>query len=159
MLWGANLPDDSDDYNVDDRHGVHDIDGYHCTPIEKATALFDRLLDENLLTEEADGGAVAKLLSKTMERQNGHISSQTAARHLDPTWRGAEKLSFVFDFIPCESATFDELHFIRDAARAPLQQLDDATFQLTYGLPRRLEFQTHRPREPLAADLLSTVYA
>ena len=69
------------------------------------------------------------------------------------------KLSFVFDFIPCEAATFDELHFIRDAARAPLQTVDADTFQLTYGLPRRLEFQTHRPREPLEADLLSTVYS
>ena len=136
------------------------MDGYQCTPIEKATALFDRLLDENLLTEQqADGGAVTKLLTKTMERQNGHISNQTCARHFDRTWRGAEKLSFVFDFIPCEAATFDELHFIRDAARAPLQTIDDATFQLTYGLPRRLEFQTHRPREALQADLLSTVYS
>ena len=102
---------------------------------------------------------MTKLLSKTMERQNGHVPSQTAARQLDPTWRGAERLSFVFDFVPCEAATFDELLFIRDAARAPLRQVDDATFQLTYGLPRRLEFQTHRPREALQADLLSNVYS
>ena len=111
-------PDDELDAARDHREGVNDIDGYPCTPIERATALFDRLLDENLLTEQADGGGVTKLLSKTLERQNGHISSQTAARHLNPAWRGAERLSFVFDFIPCETATFDELHFIRDAARA-----------------------------------------
>ena len=164
LLWGTTVPEDSDDEldaARDRREGVNDLDGYHCTPIERANALFDRLLDENLLTDQraTDGGAVAKLLGKTMGRQNGHISSQTAARHLDATWRGAEKLSFVFDFAPCETATFEELHFLHDAGRAPLQQLDDATFEQIYGLPRRLRFSKHRPREPLRQDLLSTVYS
>ena len=161
FLWGTQMPEDSDDeLDADRRDPVTDIDGYHSTPIERANALFDRLLDENLITEqEAEGGAVTKLLSRTLERQNGHISSQTAARQLDPTWRAAERLSFVFDFVPCETSTYEELHFIHDASRAPLQRLDDATFQLTYGLPRRLVFAPHRPREPLQADLLSTVYS
>ena len=163
LLWGTAVPEDSDDEldaARDRREGVNDLDGYHCTPIERANALFDRLLDENLLTEQqtVDGGAVAKLLGKTMERQNGHVSSQTAARQLDPTWRGAERLSFVFDFVPCETATFEELHFLRDAGTPPLQQLDDATFEEMYGLPRRLRFSKHRPREPLQQDLLSAVY-
>ena len=162
LLWGTSVPEDSDeelDATRDRREGVSDLDGYHCTPIERANALFDRLLDENLLTEQqADGGAVTKLLNKTMERQNGHVSSQTAARHLDDKWRGTERLSFVFDFVPCETATFEELSFVHDAGRAPLHQLDDAGFELMYGLPRRLRFPKHRPREPLEQDLLSAVY-
>ena len=147
LLWGTQMPEDSDDeLDADRRNGIDDIDGYQCTPIERANALFDRLLDENLMTEQqADGGAVTKLLSRTLGRQNGHISSQTASRQLDPAWRAAEKLSFVFDFVPCETATFEDLHFTRDAARAPLRQIDEATFQLTYGLPRRLVFTPHRP--------------
>ena len=162
LLWGTELPEESQDEMeaAQDRDGVNDLDGYACTPIERAQVLFDRLLDENLLTEQhSDGGAVTRLLSKTLDRQNGHVSSHTAARHLDPSWRATERLSFVFDFVPCENATFHDLHFIRDAARAPLQQLDDASFELTYGLPRRLSFAAHRPREPLEADLLSAVYS
>jgi hypothetical protein len=162
LLWGTQMPEDSDDEldaARDRREGVNDIDGYQCTPLEKANVLFDRLLDENLMTEQSDGGAVTKLLSRTLERQNGHISAQTGARQLDPAWRATERLSFVFDFVPCETAAFEDLHFIHDAARAPLQPLDDAAFQLTYALPRKLAFVSHRPREPLQEDLLSTVYS
>ena len=162
LLWGTQMPEDSEDEldaARDRRAGVYDVDGYHCTPIERANALFDRLLDENLMTEQSDGGAVTKLLSRTIERQNGHISAQTGARQLDPAWRAKERLSFVFDFVPCETAVFEDLLFIHDAARAPLQQLDEAAFQLTYALPRKLAFVPHRPREALHEDLLSTVYS
>ena len=160
LLWGVELPDSEAEVE-DPQESVSDIDGYFCTPIERAYALFDRLLDENLMAEDAfDGGAVTKLLGRTMHRQNGHISCNTAARQYDPSWRSTEQLSFVFDFVPCETATFDDLRFVKDAGRAPLHQLDDAAFESTYGLPRtlRLSFKCHRPREPLEQDMLSSVY-
>ena len=160
LLWGVELPDSDAEAAEDAQESVNDIDGYFCTPIERAYALFDRLLDENLVAEDPlDGGAVTRLLGRTMHRQNGHISSQTAARQYDSSWRSTERLSFVFDFMPCETATFDHLRFLHDAARSPLQQLDDAAFESTYGLPRRLLFSRHRPREPLRQDLLSSVYS
>lgn len=163
LLWGANLPESDGEAEVADQHGrdgICDIDGYCCTPLEKAYVLFDRLLDEHLLNEnQADGGAVTRLLGRTIQRQNGHVSCHTAARHLDPSWRATDALSFVFDFVPCESTEFGDLRFLHDASRTPLQQdLDDEIFEMAYGLSRRLRFWRHRPREPLQQDLLSTVY-
>ena len=99
------------------------------------------------------------LSSSSRSSSNENCSKCKKSVSLNPAWRGAERLSFVFDFVPCETAIFDDLHFLFDAARAPLQKLDEATFELTYGLPRCLIFAPHRPREPLESDLLSTVYS
>ena len=160
LLWGtvlhegADALDDSDDLN----DGCYDIDGYCCTPITRAYALFDRLLDEQLLTDKPDGGAVTRVLSRTMHLQNGHVAADISARNLDPSVRTTEPLNFVFDFVSCESTTFEMLRYVQDAASPPMQDLDDDEFLSTYKLPRKLRFVPYEPRAPPDCDMFAGVY-
>ena len=66
-------------------------------------------------------------------------------------------LMYVYDFMCCDSA-FEDLRYVLDAAKSPLQMLDDERFKAVYGLDRRLEFRQRKPRPQASSDWWTDIY-
>ena len=71
--------------------------------------------------------------------------------------RANTELQFVYDV--CEVVTpFNDLRYILDAGRAPLEELDEDSFLRTYGLARTLRFQDSARRARAPSDWWGSVY-
>lgn len=62
-----------------------------------------------------------------------------------------QRLAFVYDFVSCDESLSDA-HFVFNAKRPPLSQLDDEEFEAVYGLPPRLRFKEAPPRAPILCE-------
>ncbi len=165
MFWGATLsehelPDASDDTSDDDdgrnNSGMcEDFAGYTCTPLTRAYDLFHRLLEQQLLAEDASGhvaSGVAGRISARISLRNGEVAAEMCRRRWDQAVVAREKISFVWDFVDATKATsFDSLTCILDAGKVRTLATavrDDRVFERRYGLPRMLEFSVLSRRQP-----------
>ena len=123
--------------------------------------VFDSRLQSSSETPQREfewwtGGAM-----QTFARQPLKDASRTAWNCAQANLRNlrhGEGLQFVYDVCSVETP-FVDLKFAIDARRNPLQNLDDDTFQTTYGIPRRLRFRASEPRARGISDMWASLYA
>ena len=99
-----------------------------------------------------EGGPMQKL-----SNANWHASLMTLRDNVSSRLNANQKLLYVYDFIRCD-ATYNQLRFVLNAGRPPLEEHDDTDFQNIYGIPRILQFQDHQPRSALPSNWWAAVY-
>ena len=117
-----------------------DDEEYSPTPRVAVTALLERCQ----LNEEdgvLPGGCIPKHASMA-RAVKAYVVGQLSSH---------SKLQFVYDFCKCDTP-FAALHYVLDAARPPLDCVDDHAFKRAYGIERRLAFteacaRSHRLRD------------
>ena len=134
LLWSKPSDDVNDDVDFD----------FSAVPVSAVDTLIEKCLGHTTEGSCGPGGAVRKstVVSELRESILVHLQTET---HLD----------FVYDFV---TRDYNELVFVKDAGRAPLQETDDAEFFKRYGLEKTLTFKRATRRTPVRSDWWSVAY-
>ena len=155
LLWGAGSEDEGSSGTDDE--------GYSETPLASAYRLLALQFERELTISGGDGpcdemwkgGAMQKLASAMHSR----CGTAVRAARDDTSARLASNkpILYVYDFCSC-TTTFDELAFVNDAGRAPLDaRYNDDEFKAAYGLTRKLCF-TRRTLRRCPTDWWGATY-
>ena len=155
LIWCAGFENEGTADTVDE--------GYSETPLASAYRLLALQFERELTISGGDGpcdemwkgGAMQKLASAMHSR----CGTAVRAARDDTSARLASNkpILYVYDFCSCTTA-FDELAFVNDAGRAPLDaRCSDGEFKAAYGLTRKLCF-TRRTLRRCPTDWWGATY-
>lgn len=146
LLWGVDAVPDTADSDIDE------AGSYEKTPLARVYDLFAKYVDgEFKADDDAANGGVLKALPKKV------ALDIRCAVDLVLAQQSGDDLRLVYQVVK-ENTTFEQLGWILDAGRKPLEQLQPDEFQEKYSLPRYLAFRPREPREAVVKDFWTGIY-
>ena len=159
LLWGAGSEDEGSSGTDDE--------GYSETPLASAYRLLDKQFQRELSfqgggaphagTDEWLTGGVMQKLAGSMNRRC-EAAVRAARDDIALKLELSRPILYVYDFCACTTA-FDDLEFVNDAARPPLNATyNDDEFKAAYGVARKLSFTRRVPRARTPCDWWAAAY-
>ena len=148
LLWGAEAA--AADTSGSD---IDEASSYEKTPLARVYELFKKYVDRELQADDAvvDGGALKALANKVA------VDTRCAV-DLVLAQQSKGDLRLVYQVVRNDRMTFEQLSWILDAGRKPLEALPSEEFQRKYALPRFLAFRPREQREAVEKDFWYGVY-
>ncbi len=140
------------DCGTSEEHDEEDDQEYSVTPLASVYELLEQSFDRKLEARNDNefewcfGGAMQKFSKMPVMAVIRAVRSHVAAHVHENT-----KLQYVYDLCH-HDANFETLRFVLHAGRAPLQNLDEDSFEKTYGVSKRLMFKKAETRERVPSD-------
>ena len=152
LLWGLDAKEESSSTESTDTEDEEE-GSYEKTPLARVYELFQKYVDREFEVDDAaNGGALKTLACKVagdMRCAVDLVIAQLAS--------GKAELRLVYQ-VCAEKTTFEQLGWILDAGRKPLETLPPAEFEAKYTLPRYLAFKQREPREAVLKDYWGNIY-
>ena len=148
--FGIDCPPSSDTSGTDDE----EAGSYEKTPLARVYELFEKYVDREFEVDDAACGGALRTLACKVARDI-RCAVDVVIKQLA---NGKAELRLVYQ-VAGEQTTFEQLSWIMDAGRKPLEALPPPEFEVKYALPRYLEFRQREPRrEIVTKDYWGNVY-
>jgi hypothetical protein len=154
LLWGVDAKEDSSSASGSEDSVAEEEGSFETTPLARIYEIMRKNTDREFEADDAATGGIMKTLAGRVASDIRYAVDLVIAQLSS----GKAELRLVYHVVR-DTTTFEQLSWILDAARKPLQQLPPQDFERKYALPRHLEFKNRGRREAVVNDYWKRIYA